>query len=153
MTYDEALVEAVSGARVSAAHLDGVYIEHSLSRGFLKCWPVDTPDDEPNRASCDFKPKPEDLAADWFEVPIVRTPMPPRPDNSIVVGGVNVGTIESFKIVEGWGKPVPKAEPEVKAVLVLKDGAWVKETPLTPQPEASKWGAATPKKEPGKWGK
>lgn len=69
MTLDEALHEAVSGARMTAPHFDGVYIEHSFSRGFLRCWPVDKPEDEPNRSQCAFDPKPEDRAAtDWFEI-------------------------------------------------------------------------------------
>lgn len=66
MTLDEALSQAVEGARVTAPHMQpGCYVEHSFSRGFLRCWRVDTPDEEPNRTQCDFIPHDGDRAAVW----------------------------------------------------------------------------------------
>lgn len=145
MNHDEALSEAVAGARVRPPHWQpGIYVEHSFSRGFLKCWPVDRPEDEPTRSSCDYRATAEDAAATWEAMPEPRPPVPiERPAPAIVAG---------------WGKPLPAPAPEPipevapKSVMTLKDGVWTKE-PLTAPAEApSKWGTATPKKEPGKWG-
>lgn len=157
MKYDEAVAEAFTGSRMRH---DGfqpcIYVEHVFSRGLLKCWPVASPDLEPTRSSCDFNPTPEDLAADWYELPIVRTPHSMPPGNPVSARAIDIQAIgralRPVVATVGWGNPLPKIEPEVKSVLVMKDGAWVREKPLTPEPEASKWGSTTPKKEPGKWG-
>jgi len=70
MTIDEALSQAVEGNRVTAPHLQpGCYVEHSLSRGFLRCWRVDTPDLEPERTQCDFIADAHDVAEEWRVLP------------------------------------------------------------------------------------
>ncbi len=69
MTLDEALTECVSGARMTAVHMQaGCYIEHSFSRGFLRCWPVARIEDEPNRTQCELRVTDADRVADWLEV-------------------------------------------------------------------------------------
>lgn len=93
MILDEALSQAVEGARVTAPHMQpGCYVEHSLSRGFLRCWKVDKPEDEPNRTQCDFIPHDGDRAADW-RILESEEQYPPKP-----------------KLTGGWGampsKPV-----------------------------------------------
>lgn len=69
MKLAEALTECVSGARMTATHMQpGCYIEHLFSKGFVRCWPVDRPEDEPNRTQCEFRSNDSDEAADWVEV-------------------------------------------------------------------------------------
>lgn len=84
MTHDEALEAAVLGDRVRAATmLAGQYVEHSFSRGFLRCWPVDTVEEEPRRTQCDYRASAEEEAAEWS---IVERPK-----------------------VDTWGKPIDAA--------------------------------------------
>jgi len=92
MTLDEALSQAVEGARVTAPHLQpGCYVAHSLSRGFLRCWRVDTPDLEPERTQCDFIADANDVAEEWRVLPHEEQ-YPAKP-----------------KLTGGWGKPLPQA--------------------------------------------
>ncbi|WLJ71225.1 hypothetical protein [Sphingomonas phage Birtae] len=98
MTLDEALSEAVQGARVTAPHMQpGCYVEHSFSRGFLRCWPVDRPDEEPSRTQCDFRSHEGDEKAVWR----ILTPeeqYPPKP-----------------KVTGGWGNVPGVAKPNTQA--------------------------------------
>ena len=84
MTYDEALSAAVEGMRVRCASMpEGGYVEHSFSRGFLRCWPVEKVEDEWQRTQCDFRASEAETQAEWFELE--------RPK------------------VDSWGKPINPA--------------------------------------------
>lgn len=84
MNYEQALAKCAEGARVAAATmLPGQYVEHSFKRGFLRCWPVDKVEDEPQRTQCDFLATDDEIAAEWYAVE--------RPK------------------VDSWGKPIDAA--------------------------------------------
>jgi len=69
MKYEEALAFAVEGGRVRCDTMPpGGYVEHLFSRGFVRCWPVDRVEDEPNRSQCDLKPTDAEVEAEWYEV-------------------------------------------------------------------------------------
>lgn len=69
MTYDEALSECVAGMRVRCDTMQpGCYVEHSFSRGFLRCWPVDKVEEEWTRSQCDFIVKDGEAEAEWHEL-------------------------------------------------------------------------------------
>lgn len=140
---------------------EGIYVEHVFSRGLLKCWPVDKPEDEPNRASCAFLPKEDDLLADWYELPArprVETTQPPGNPVSLAVKAA----------AAGWGAPVPldnrltravgtipapkppAPAPGPRAVCEVCD--YAKNSCICPKPDASKWGQPEPKKDTSKWG-
>ena len=159
MTHDEALSAAVEGCRVRPPHWQpGVYVEHSFSRGFLKCWPVDRPEDEPIRSQCDYRSTAEDEAAAWEALP------DPRPPLAI-----------DHSPVDSWGRStIPAIAASIAPPAVVTGTGWqtgVRDAPITksdkkreicgecdyeksacvcPKPDANKWG--TPKKEPNKWG-
>ena len=108
MTLDEALSEAVQGARVTAPHMQpGCYVEHSFSRGFVRCWPVDRPDEEPIRTQCDFRRHEGDEAAEWRILESAEQ-YPPKP-----------------AIKGGWGsfKPATSNTPEYIAAVDKLIGA------------------------------
>lgn len=158
MTYDEALHEAIAGARVThAAFQPGVYIEHSFSRGFIKCWPVDKPEDEPQRTQCDFRANADDVAATWQEVE--------RPALAVDNSPVDAwGRSTPAAIVASWGtgKPATQNTPEYVAAVDKLIGAkpkpepvefcgecdFVKTACVCPKPAANKWGPG--KSGPGK---
>lgn len=110
MKLDDALTEVVNGARMTAPHMQtGCYIEHSFTRGFVRCWPVDRIEDEPNRTQCEFRANDDDRAADWIEVerPALAVDHSPR---------------------DAWGKTTPaaivseaNATAEAFAALVTKE--------------------------------
>lgn len=59
MTLDEAYTEAVSGAHMTAAHMQpGVCLTYDF-KGFRRTWP--------NGDGCDFIARADDEAADWYE--------------------------------------------------------------------------------------
>lgn len=108
MTLDEALSECVAGARITAAHMQpGCYVEHSFSRGFIRCWPVSSPDEEPSRTQCDFRSHEGDIAADW-RILEPDEQYPPKP-----------------KLTGGWGslKPATSNTPEYIAAVDKLIGA------------------------------
>ena len=163
MTFEEAMSAAYEGMRVRHAGLQpGMYVEHVMSRGLLRCWPVETPDLEPNRTQCDFRPTPDDLAATWAELPpYVTKPVPPLPGNPKPLAEVAAKA--------GWGKPAapiaphyPTAwgsvepKPEKKPAIVTTFCAecdFETSACQCPKPVASGWGKPIePKKETNKWG-
>lgn len=84
MTYEQALAVCAEGARVAAATMQpGQYVEHSFKRGFVRCWPVDKVEEEPQRTQCDFLASDDEIAAEWNVVD--------RPK------------------VDSWGKPIDAA--------------------------------------------
>ena len=145
MTLEEALGEAVAGARVTAPHLQpGCYVEHSFSRGFLRCWPVDRPDEEPSRTQCDFRQHAGDEAATWRILepaeqypPVVKNAwgQPTKADPMAGCGpAVSEPWTTEFCGVCDFTKDKCKCDPE-------------------PKPAASGWGNPLLKKETNKWGK
>lgn len=103
MTLDDALSEAVAGARITAPHMQpGCYVEHSFSRGFLRCWKVDRPEDEPNRTQCDFIAHDGDRTADW-RILTSEEQYPPKP-----------------KLTGGWGALTPNAQSQAQSRALRK---------------------------------
>ena len=151
MTLDEALHEAVSGARMTAPHLDGVYVEHSFSRGFLRCWPVARAEDEPNRTQCAFVPKPEDRAAtDWFEVPApVYSVDHSEADDAVIKRSLKIAQASKWGKIglsnptpDGWAKKRFVRDKQAEA-LALMSGAPVECAPFT-GPKADAYHATLP---------
>ena len=69
MTYNEALSAVVEGLRVRCDSMQpGCYVEHSFSRGFLRCFPVDKVEDEPSRSQCDYIAHGDETTAEWHEL-------------------------------------------------------------------------------------
>lgn len=69
MNIDQALAECIEGQRITADHMQpGCYVEHTFSRGFVRCWPVASASLEPGRTQCDFIAKEDDRAATWRAV-------------------------------------------------------------------------------------
>lgn len=69
MTYEEAMTHAIEGMRVRCTTMQsGCYVEHSFSRGYLRCWPVDRVEDEPSRTQCDYHPAEIERASLWAEL-------------------------------------------------------------------------------------
>jgi hypothetical protein len=135
MNLDEALSECVAGARMTAPHMQpGCYIEHSFSRGFLRCWPVSSADEEPTRTQCDFRANELDIAADWRILELVEQ-YPPKPKLS--GGWGNVPGVAKPKTWDdvfrdlhktehgSYRSDVPKREvaPEINDVIDLTSGA------------------------------
>ena len=175
MNFEEAMSAAYEGMRVRHAGFQpGIYVEHSFSRGLLKCWPVETPDLEPNRTQCDFRPHPDDLAATWTEQPTypVRAvePLPGNPKPlaqqaaaagwgaSVVpqaIGRVLRPPVADQGPAKGW--QLPPAKPPVKPIAApttfCAECDFETSACKCPKPVASGWGKPIePKKEPNKWG-
>ena len=69
MTYDEALAAAVEGMRVRCDTMQpGCYVEHSFKRGFVRCWPGDKVEEEPQRTQCDYIAHGDEPQQEWHEL-------------------------------------------------------------------------------------
>lgn len=118
MTFDEAMGECVAGLRVRCAPMqEGCYVEHSMGRGFLRCFPVDKPEDEPLRTQSSYVARDSEYAADWTEAPgypkavagawgIPEAPKPSR----LVMGGLRAGKTAALASV---GFVIPDAVPAI----------------------------------------
>jgi len=103
MNLDEALSECTAGARITAPHMQpGCYVEHSFSRGYLRCWPVASASEEPQRTQCDFMTKADDSAADWRILEAAEQ-YPPKP-----------------KLTGGWGVLTPNAQSQEQGRALRK---------------------------------
>lgn len=120
MNLDEALSQAVEGARVIAPHMQpGCYVEHSFSRGFLRCWPVDVPNEEPNRTQCDFRRHEGDEAADW-RILESEEQYPPKP--KLTGGWVPLkATPQLHANVAAVGQAVDRIKAAAKAMPPIGD--------------------------------
>lgn len=155
MTYDEAMTEVIVGTRMRHDGMqEGIYIEHVFGRGVLRCWPVDCPSDEPNRAQCEFRANTDDLAADWYELPApVRAPVaqPPGNPKPIAAQAAAAGwgkvspQLKPIEPTVGWGKPLKPIAPPVE---FCAECDYAKTACICAKPEAQ----SEQKQEKSKWG-
>lgn len=131
MTLDEALSAAMVGDRVTADHMQpGCYVEHTFSRGYLRCWPVDKPEDEPNRTQCDFIAHDGDRAADWR---VLEAPKPaPKPNP--------------------WATPVTLPEPQPARIKAKMGGVRAGKSAALEMLSNAKAADQVPIKPANKWG-
>lgn len=141
MTLDEALSEAVAGARLTADHMQpGSYLCHSFSRGFIRCWPVDRPEDEPNRTQCDWRTHPLDEAADW-RILEPDEQYPPVVKNAWGQPKVETKPISVAPTVRVQNKPISAAPPIAAKFCGVCDFTKDKcRCEAAPKKEKDKWG-------------
>jgi len=156
VTLDEALSAAVEGNRVTAPHMQpGCYVEHLMSRGFVRCWKVDRPDEEPSRTQCDFLAHAGDEAAEW------RILEPAEQYPPVVRNAWGQAKREPLPVrrVDPAPKPKPEAAPKVEFCAECDfEKSACKCAPkladqLSPKPVTVGWGNPLLNKEPNKWGK
>lgn len=105
MTLDEALAEAVLGVRITAPHLaDGVYIEHTFARGYLKFFP--------SGSNCEFNFTQDDLDADWSQYGGELAEDLSHDESDEEPGEIKRALAMKVGLSSGWGKIGKPTHPE-----------------------------------------